>query len=248
MMEDRREKLLGIGASLGLHALAAGVLLLGLSGAVSVSRDIRPLEMVWVSLSAAQTAASRTAAPRTVAAVRKAVKTPPASVPTTALAAAETPSAQTVRPEIQAATPAAQKAEVGSTTARDGSGIVAFAAAGLPGTASDAGRAQAPAVAPVPAFANAYPLYRENPPPAYPAVARQMGYQGVVYVQAEILTDGRVGRTMIRKSSGYAILDRTALKAVRRWKFEPAKKSGVPCATWAELPIKFVIDEQHSQS
>lgn len=246
MMLDRKEKFLGIGVSLGLHALAAGVLLWGLSGALSVSRDIRPLEMVWVSLAGPQTAAPHPAPVKTVAAGGQKAKAAPAAAPVPAAAIDEALYAQPARPEVQAFAPASGKAEAGLSAARDASGLVAYAAAGAPVAASDAGGAPAPAAVPV--FANAYPLYRENPPPSYPAVARQMGYQGVVYVQAEILTDGRVGRTMIRKSSGYAILDQTALKAVRRWKFEPAKKSGVPCATWAELPIKFVIDDQHSQS
>ncbi len=248
MTVDRREKFLGIGVSLGLHALAAGVLLWGLSGALSVSHDLRPLEMVWVSLAGPQTAAPHPAPVKTVAAGGQKTKAAPAPAPAPAPSAAtdEALSAPPARPEVQAFAPASEKAGGGLSTARDASGLVAYAAAGAPVAASDAGGAPAPAAVPV--FANAYPLYRENPPPAYPAVARQMGYQGVVYVQAEILTDGRVGRTMIRKSSGYAILDQTAIKAVRRWKFEPAKKSGVPCATWAELPIKFVIDDQHSQS
>lgn len=62
-------------------------------------------------------------------------------------------------------------------------------------------------------------------------------------IAVEILTDGRVGKAFIRQSSGYAILDHTAVAAVRDWKFVPAKKSGVPYKTWAELPIKFVIRE-----
>jgi protein TonB len=112
---------------------------------------------------------------------------------------------------------------------------------------SDAGRPQAASGA-VPALSNAYPLYRENPPPGYPELARQQGYEGVVLVAAEILADGRVGKALVSKSSGYAILDQSAVKAVKKWKFEPAKKAGVPCKTWAELPIKFVINDHHSQS
>ena len=72
----------------------------------------------------------------------------------------------------------------------------------------------------------AYPLYKENSPPAYPEIARVRGYEGIVLVFAEILPDGRVGNMKIRKSSGYAILDQSAIEAVKPWKFEPAKKSG----------------------
>jgi TonB family protein len=87
----------------------------------------------------------------------------------------------------------------------------------------------------------AYPLYKENTPPVYPEIARVHGYEGIVLVSAEILPDGRVGNMKIRKSSGYAILDQSAIEAVKPWKFEPAKKSGNPFTVWVELPIKFIL-------
>lgn len=94
----------------------------------------------------------------------------------------------------------------------------------------------------------AYPLYKENAPPAYPEIARVRGYEGIVLVFAEVLPDGRVGEIKIRKSSGYAILDQSALNAVKPWKFEPAKKSGNPFTAWVELPIKFILHNDGSQS
>jgi TonB family protein len=87
----------------------------------------------------------------------------------------------------------------------------------------------------------ANPLYKENALPAYPEMARVRGYEGIVLVFAEILPDGRVGNMKIRKSSGYAILDQSAIEAVKPWKFEPAKKSGNPFTVWVELPIKFIL-------
>ena len=94
----------------------------------------------------------------------------------------------------------------------------------------------------------AYPLYRENMPPVYPEIARVRGYEGVVLVAAEILPNGRVGNMKIRKSSGYAILDQSALEGVKPWKFEPAKKSGNPFTIWVEVPIKFVLHNDNSRS
>jgi TonB family protein len=93
----------------------------------------------------------------------------------------------------------------------------------------------------------AYPLYKENSPPVYPEIARVRGYEGIVLVFAEILPNGRVGEVKIRKSSGYAILDQSAIQAVKPWKFEPAKKSGSPFTAWVELPIKFIL-HNNSQS
>jgi TonB family protein len=93
----------------------------------------------------------------------------------------------------------------------------------------------------------AYPLYKENSPPVYPEIARVRGYEGIVMVFAEILPNGRVGEVKIKKSSGYAILDQSAIQAVKPWKFEPAKKSGSPFTAWVELPIKFIL-HNNSQS
>ncbi len=87
----------------------------------------------------------------------------------------------------------------------------------------------------------AHPLYKENAPPVYPEVARVRGYEGMVFVLAEILSNGTVGKLKIGKSSGYAILDQSAVEAVKPWKFEPARRSGTPFTAWVELPIKFSL-------
>lgn len=88
----------------------------------------------------------------------------------------------------------------------------------------------------------AYPIYKENAPPVYPEIARARGYEGIVLIFAEILPSGRVGEIIIRKSSGYAILDQSAIQAVKPWKFEPAKRWGNPFTAWVELPIKFILN------
>jgi len=93
----------------------------------------------------------------------------------------------------------------------------------------------------------AYPLFKENTPPAYPEIARVRGYEGIVLVFAEILADGRVGKIKVGKSSGYAILDQSAVQAVKPWKFEPARRFGTPFTAWVELPIKFILNN-NSQS
>lgn len=98
------------------------------------------------------------------------------------------------------------------------------------------------------AFVSASPLYRENTPPVYPAIAKLRGYEGVVLVNAEILPDGRVGSTEVSRSSGYAILDKSAMEAVKLWKFEPAKKAGKPFTVRVKLPIKFVLHDDNSSS
>jgi len=70
----------------------------------------------------------------------------------------------------------------------------------------------------------AQPRYAENPKPIYPQEARKKGYEGEVLLKVEVLVNGRVGCMEVKKSSGYETLDRSALTAVKQWKFIPANQ------------------------
>ena len=88
----------------------------------------------------------------------------------------------------------------------------------------------------------AVPRYKENPPPRYPPVARRRGYEGKVMLFVEVLIDGTVGDLKVRETSGHSMLDRAAVRTVRKWKFEPALREGRPLSMWVEVPIRFVIE------
>jgi TonB family protein len=83
--------------------------------------------------------------------------------------------------------------------------------------------------------------YGDNPKPIYPQEAREKGYEGEVVLRVEVLANGRVGQIEIKKSSSYEVLDRSALTAVKQWKFIPAKKGDVAIALWVNIPIKFQL-------
>jgi len=85
------------------------------------------------------------------------------------------------------------------------------------------------------------PRYAENPRPLYPQEARKKGYEGEVLLKVEVLANGRVGRVEVKKSSGYEMLDRSALTAIKKWKFIPASQGdgSIPC--WVNIPIKFQL-------
>jgi protein TonB len=88
----------------------------------------------------------------------------------------------------------------------------------------------------------ARPRYDRNPKPPYPRIARRKGYQGVVVLKVEILPSGRVGEIRVKESSSHPMLDRSALKTVRQWRFIPAKRGGDPIRMWAEIPIRFELE------
>jgi protein TonB len=64
-----------------------------------------------------------------------------------------------------------------------------------------------------------------------------------VLLAAEILSDGRVGQLVVKKSSGYLTLDQSALDAVKRWKFIPAMWMGKAVSAWVDVPVKFRLSE-----
>lgn len=90
----------------------------------------------------------------------------------------------------------------------------------------------------------AMPRYFDNKRPAYPLAARRNGYEGTIVLSAQVLSSGDVGELRIKKSSGYEVLDQSALEAVRQWRFEPGKRMGQPVTTWVEVPIRFVLTAQ----
>ncbi len=69
-----------------------------------------------------------------------------------------------------------------------------------------------------------------------------MGEQGKVVLRVLIDESGAPQKIEINKSSGYERLDQQALEAVKRWKFVPGKRNGVPEAMWNIVPINFVLE------
>ena len=86
-----------------------------------------------------------------------------------------------------------------------------------------------------------HPKYAENPKPLYPREARKKGFQGEVVLKVEVLSNGLVGQVAVKNSSGHEILDRSALSAVKQWKFFPAKRGESTISSWVNIPIKFQL-------
>ncbi len=92
----------------------------------------------------------------------------------------------------------------------------------------------------------------EDPPvvvskvvPEYTQFARRANIQGTVWLDVEILVDGRVGAVVVKKTldSSPGGLDEAAIAAVKKWKFQPAKSSGRPVACWAAIPVVFSLSQ-----
>lgn len=75
--------------------------------------------------------------------------------------------------------------------------------------------------------------------PRYPLEARRLGYEGTVIIEAATDVKGRVTKTKVLKSVPY--LDRPAVKAVRRWVYEPAVINGQPRPIVFTVTIRFSL-------
>ncbi|MBK1732578.1 hypothetical protein CKO41_12425 [Thiococcus pfennigii] len=83
--------------------------------------------------------------------------------------------------------------------------------------------------------------YLNNPAPAYPREARRLGHQGTVRLRVLVTAEGRAADVQIAGSSGVTSLDEAALRAVRRWRFTPARHGGHASAAWVLIPVRFQL-------
>jgi protein TonB len=88
---------------------------------------------------------------------------------------------------------------------------------------------------------DAQPLKVFSPQPDYPPDLLAARITGSVKLLVHVQSDGRVARASIHRTSGHPALDRAALEAVRRWRFEPARRAGVPIALDILVPVRFTI-------
>jgi protein TonB len=78
--------------------------------------------------------------------------------------------------------------------------------------------------------------------PRYPESARRRGIEGTVLLKMRITAQGRVEDVRVVRSAGYPELDESAIEAVRRWRFEPARHNGEPVVEEAVLlPVVFQL-------
>jgi TonB family protein len=69
--------------------------------------------------------------------------------------------------------------------------------------------------------------------PDYPSSSRQRGETGTVVLAFMVDANGQVTRSEVRHSSGYALLDQTAMNTLSQCPFQPAYRDGSPIASEA---------------
>jgi protein TonB len=100
----------------------------------------------------------------------------------------------------------------------------------------------APRPAPSSATTLPMPIAGQTPAPRYPTRALRRGESGTVRVRVEVGPDGRPAQVTVAQASGSRDLDRAAVDAVRRWRFQPARRNGEPVTGTVIVPISFHPD------
>lgn len=80
-----------------------------------------------------------------------------------------------------------------------------------------------------------------NPSPPYPLEALLAGVEGRPIFRVRISVEGHVESFKLATSSGSEVLDNAAAATIRHWRFEPARRNGVPVEFEVLIPVTFSI-------
>ena len=177
---------------------------------------------------------------------------PPTAPPVVSATASLAPAAPSVV-SATASAPAAAPSVDARPTERSAMPAVPSTGGHAPGGAADApqrrsavARATPPDLAPTPRAAAADGITQHAKPqggyqvrPTYPSSARRLGAQGTTLLKVHVLMDGHVGEVVVEESAGHPDLDQAAASAVRRWRFDPARRGNDPVDMWVLLPFEF---------
>lgn len=83
------------------------------------------------------------------------------------------------------------------------------------------------------------PRYLQAPAPDYPLEAKRLRREGVVMLTVMVNENGLPTSIQLHHSSGMKSLDEAAIRAVRRWIFQPAQMAGRALSAIVEIPVRF---------
>lgn len=111
-------------------------------------------------------------------------------------------------------------------------------ASGAPNAASHA----APASTAQASGSSSEPRFRIPPSaPEYPKASRMRRQEGTVLLEVKLGTQGEQLQVVLLKSSGFPLLDRSALKAVKGWQFLPQEINGQGVSHVVRIPVRFEL-------
>ena len=76
----------------------------------------------------------------------------------------------------------------------------------------------------------------------YPRKAKRRNMQGEVLIEVWLDKQGNQIKRTVVSTSGYSLLDDTALTTIANWQFQPAQQGSIAIAHRVRLPITFKLD------
>jgi protein TonB len=152
-----------------------------------------------------------------------------------------TPPTEQPKPQAQPAVKPQPPMQTKAAPARAAQKSAVTQTVSAPDSGTDQATQTAAAAAAMPAIVfSRTPHFRVPPKPApYPPRAQELGQQGEVLVRVRLHPDGSIAEIVLQRSSGFELLDRSALAAVPRWQFMPEVRNGHNVAAWVEFPVRF---------
>jgi protein TonB len=115
---------------------------------------------------------------------------------------------------------------------------------------AEAGPAESPPPPPPPAKASyesneldRHPVPVSQPRPVFPYYARQRGIEGYVDLRFLVNAQGTVETAEVLAAQPAGVFDNEALRAIRRWRFQPGIRHGQPVAANMQIRIRFTLDQ-----
>ncbi len=99
------------------------------------------------------------------------------------------------------------------------------------------------AYAPVPLYkVSRLPAKRGECTAGYPPEAKQLGVEGQVLLDVDVLATGAVGNVVLVRGLGHG-LDEAAIEALKKCAFDPAMAGGAPVPTRIRYTYTFIIED-----
>ena len=116
-----------------------------------------------------------------------------------------------------------------------------------PGPVTGAGEGTGPVVPPAPPPVMVGPAtdarYADDYQPPYPAAERRAGNEGRVVARVLVGPDGRVRRIERISATSDAFWRATEDRALKRWRFRPGTRNGVPVEAWRTMALTFLLED-----
>lgn len=77
--------------------------------------------------------------------------------------------------------------------------------------------------------------------PNYPRRALKLHQEGIIYLKILVSDKGLPEKIIFTQKSKYNLLNKAALEAVSKWKFQPMITNGHKSKMWVNVPIEFKI-------